>query len=158
MPDKPRARSGRAALYGLAILVALLVVAAIGWRWVSIRFPPNSLPWRPVVLNAPPGWIANWQLNNLARHGGDCRAALAASHLDFTALADRKIDDRCGFTNVVRTIASPVTFAPKVTATCALTAALYWWQDQLQPIAQAQMHSALVRVDQLGTYACRNIN
>jgi hypothetical protein len=43
-------------------------------------------------------------------------------------------------------------------ATCSLTAGLYWWQRRLDEIAQAELRSRVVRIDQLGTYACRNIN
>jgi hypothetical protein len=73
-------------------------------------------------------------------------------------LENRKIDSACGFENVVRIDRSPISFAPKTTATCALSAGLYWFQGSLQKAAQTQMHTRLVRIDQLGTFACRNVN
>ena len=39
-----------------------------------------------------------------------------------------------------------------------LTAGLYWWQGRLQEIAQREMGSRLARIDQIGIYACRNVN
>jgi hypothetical protein len=112
-----------------------------------------------VVLDAPPRWLAHWQLARLKGDRAECRAALSgAKSLVFAGLADRKIDDRCGFDNVVRSTQSPVAFSPRVTATCVMTAALYWYQNQLQPIAQSTMHSKLVGIGQLGTFACRNVN
>jgi hypothetical protein len=51
-----------------------------------------------------------------------------------------------------------VAFAPRITATCDLTAALFWYQTELQKIAASQIHARLVRIDQLGTFACRNVN
>jgi hypothetical protein len=33
-----------------------------------------------------------------------------------------------------------------------------WYQGALQQAALSQMHARLVRVDQLGTFACRNVN
>lgn len=143
----------------LAAVIALGLVWT-GWFFANEDlFPPNSLPWKPVQLDQPPNWIARWQLNHLKGQGEACRIALAgASQLEVTPLADRKIDNRCGFTNVVRIDTSPAVFRPPATATCALTAALYWYQRQMDEIARAHMHAPLTGITQLGTFACRNVN
>lgn len=140
---------------------ALIALAFIGLGVIvqeRIRLPPNSLPWRPPYLNAPPGWIAHWQLNDLARDAAACRKALAATPLTFTPMKDRRIDNACGFTNVVRVTRDEISFHPHLTATCGLTAALYWYQKRLAAIARAQLHTRLTGVEQLGTFACRNVN
>jgi len=142
----------------LSALMALLLVA-LGWVVQNnITIPPNTLPWRPVVLDSPPGWIAHWQLNRLAADGAVCRQALAQSRLRFTPVADRPIRNDCGWTDAIRIDESPVRLAPGVTAACGLTAALYWYQRQLEPIARQHMGSDLVRIDQIGVFACRNVN
>ncbi|RZA16735.1 MAG: extensin family protein [Proteobacteria bacterium] len=143
----------------LAAMIALLLVG-VGWFIRNENsFPPNSLPWKPVALDAPPDWIAHWQMNQLKGDREQCRAALAtASQLRFEPLKDRAIGDRCGFDNVVRADASPVVFTPRVTATCSLQAALYWYQNQLAPHAETHMKARLVRVTQFGTFSCRNVN
>jgi len=148
---------------GLSTAVAGLVAVTfvtLGWLMrYGDTIPPNTLPWRPVVLDSPPRWLAHWQMRQLSGDRAQCLAALhGARELDFTRLQDRRIDDRCGFTNVVRADRQPVRFAPRVTATCGLEAALYWFQQELAPIARAQMHTDLVGIDQLGTFSCRNIN
>jgi hypothetical protein len=136
-----------------------VIFAVLGYlRQNHIQIPPNTLPWEPVNLNAPAGWIAHWQLNRLSADGQLCRTALGATTERIALLKDRKIDGACGFENVVRVDSSQVTFAPRTTATCGLTAALLWYQRALQETAQSQMHSQLVRVDQVGTFACRNVN
>jgi hypothetical protein len=124
----------------------------------GIRIAPNMLPWEKIDLNAEPGWIAHWQLNRLASNAPGCRAALGATPEHFTPLKDHRIDDACGFTNVVRADVTPVEFAPRTTATCALTSALFWYQGMLQKAARMQMRSRLLRIDQLGTFACRNVD
>jgi hypothetical protein len=143
----------------MAALIAFLL-AGLGWLWANQDlFPPNSLPWKPVMLDAPPNWIAHWQMRALRDDRARCRAALdTASQLRAVPLADRRIGDRCGFENVMRSAAMPVAFTPHVTATCALTAALYWYQRALQSIAETQLHSKLVGINQLGTSSCRNVN
>jgi hypothetical protein len=152
----PRAHSAFSVF--LAMVMALLMVVLGALYRNDIHIPPNTLPWRPVELNAAPGWIAHWQLNQLARDGGICRTALAQTALAFTPLADRRVDGDCGFFDVVRADRSPVAFAPRAVATCGLTAALFWYQRQLAAAAQMQMHSRLIRIEQLGTFACRNVN
>lgn len=152
-------RSSRAFSVFLAAAIALTLVV-MGWFWRNEDlFPPNSLPWKPVLLDAPPRWIAHWQLYRLKDDRQECGAALAtASQLKFTLLQDRRMDGTCGFTHVVRTDSSPVAFVPRVTATCGVTAALYWYQRQLDEVAKTHMGSKLTGITQLGTFACRNVN
>jgi hypothetical protein len=125
---------------------------------MGLRLPPNSLPWRPVELDQSPSWLAHWQLNRLGDDGPACRVALSTSHLHYTPQKDRRIDDACGFTNVVRTDVSPIAFNFHPIATCDMTAALYWFQTSLETLAQKDLHSRLIRIDQLGTFACRNVD
>jgi len=147
-------RIRRILLLLLLALVAGGVAVYEGW----IRIPPNALPWGPVMLVSRPGWFANIQLNALSTDGNACRAALSRATMTFSIMADRKIGEDCGFTDVVRADATPIAFSPRTVATCSLTAGLYWWQQRLDEIAQAELGSRVVRIDQLGTYACRNIN
>ena len=143
----------------LLILLLLALLAggvAVYESW--IRIPPNFLSWGAVTLDAKPGWFANIQLNGLSADGPACRAALGRATMRFSVMADRKIGDLCGFTDVVRADSTPIAFSPRTVATCTMTAGLYWWQNRLDEIAQVQLHTRIVRIDQLGTYACRNIN
>ena len=136
----------------LLILLLLAVIAggtAVYESW--IRLPPNFLPWSPVLLDSKPGWFANIQLNALSTDGAACRAALGRSTMKFSIMADRKIGEDCGFTDVVRADATPIAFSPRPVATCTMTAALYWWQQRLDEIAEAELKSRITRIDQLGT-------
>ena len=143
----------------LAALMALVLVV-MGWFWSNEdQFPPNSLPWKPVTLDAPPGWLAHWQINRMQWDAQLCRDTLrTASQLEVVVLADRQMRGECRFENVMRATSSPIVFSPRVTATCGMTAALYWYQGQLAKAAQTHMGSRLTGITQLGTYACRNVN
>jgi len=157
LKPQPRPEGGNVSRI-LAATIAILF-AAFGYLVQNqVRIPPNTLPWEPIDLNASPGWIAHWQLNQLVSQDQRCRIALAKTSQSVVLLKNRKIDDACGFQDVVRIDRTPVTFTPKTTATCALSAGLYWYQGLLQTAAQTQMHTRLVRIDQLGTFACRNVN
>jgi hypothetical protein len=140
---------------GLCALAFVAIGVATQSDW---HFPPNSLPWRPVELDAPPHWLAHWQMHRLKGDGGLCRDALRRSQLQFTPMPDRRIDGACGFVNAVRTDVSPIAWNIRPNAACALTAGLYWYQGQLQSIAQREMKSRLVRLDHVGIFACRNVN
>lgn len=146
----------------LSMLFAGLIALAFIGIGVAVqqdlRFPPNSLPWRPVELDAPPHWLAHWQMHRLKADAVLCREALARSRLRFTAIADRKLGEACAYENVIRTEQAPIAYNITPNAACALTAALYWYQGRLQPIAQREMKSPLVRIDHVGIFACRNVN
>jgi hypothetical protein len=133
-------------------------IAAFGILEGWIRVPPNWLPWGPPDLNGKPGWFARIQINGLAADPGVCLDVLKRADLSFNPLADRRIDDRCGFEDVVRETRMPVAFNIDATVTCSLMAALYWYQGALQAAAERDLGARLARIDQLGTFACRNVN
>lgn len=151
-------RLGGFSLFLAAVLSLTLVT--LGWFWANQNaFAPNTLPWKPVMLDAPPRWLAHWQLYRLGNDAILCREALnTAGQLHITPLENRQINGECAFRNVVRADSSPIAFSPRVTATCGVTAALYWYQRQLADAAPIHMNSTLIGITQLGTYACRNVN
>ncbi len=137
------------------VLALSAAIAGIGVHESLLRIPAR---WLPPDLSQPPGSLAHLQLNGLSTDGAACRAVLGRARLKFTALSDRIVGKGCGFTDVVRSDAGPIAFNPAVTATCSMTAALTWYQQRLDELAQRDLASRIVRIDQLGTYACRNIN
>jgi hypothetical protein len=125
---------------------------------IERSLPPNSLPWRPVRLDAPPGWLAHWQMYRLKNDANRCRAALARAGQRFTPIADRRVDGDCGYRDAVRLESPPIRFSGSVNAACGLAAGLVWYQALLKQAAREQMHSPLVRIDHVGVFACRNVN
>ena len=150
----PRRHDGLAVLFGLCATLLFVVFGALKQNHIAI--PPNTLPWRPVDLGAPPGWIAHWQMNELEKDGAACRQALTRGAVIFTPIKDHAVDGDCGYYNVVRLDTLPIN--PRASATCGLAAGMAWLQQDLQQAAQAQMHARLTGIDQLGVFACRNVN
>lgn len=142
----------------LAGVIALVFIGVGAATQLDLKFPPNSLPWRPVELDQPPHWMTHWQIRRLHADPEQCRDALTRAKIGFTPMADKQSGEACGFRNVVRTQKAPIAFSITPYATCAMTAGLIWYQNRLQALAQDYMNSRLVRIDQIGTYACRNIN
>jgi hypothetical protein len=137
------------------VLLLSVAVAGIAVHESLLRIPAR---WLPPDLTQPPGALAHLQLNGLSTDGVACRAVLGRAHLKFTALTDRMTGKGCGFTDVVRSDATDIAFNNRVTATCSMTAALTWYQQRLDELAQRDLAARIVRIDQLGTYSCRNIN
>jgi hypothetical protein len=115
-------------------LGVLLSVAALG----AVTLPPiprNWLPWKTPALDSPATVFAHVQINRLKVDKAACLATLqGASQLQFEPQEDKKTGVYCEFSNVVRATVLPVTF-------------------NYNPIA-----SPVVHIDQMGTYACRNVN
>jgi hypothetical protein len=138
----------------LAILAGVLL-----WVYqVYGPIPPNWVPWKQPQLDFKPAWFGHVHINRLHRNGAMCVTALnAATKLQYTPQQNRKNGD-CGFSNVVRVEQSHTDYNIDPIATCGIAAALYWWEQDLQRLATDIFQSRLTQIDQLGTFACRNVN
>lgn len=141
-----------------AVLVIVVGLAAIAVDRAWVRIPPNWQPWGPVVLDAEPSWFARMQINGLAAEPEACYAALDRSGMTWQAVPERPIVDGCGLVGGVTIRHSHVPYSGSFQATCAIAAALYWWEADIQRLARERLGSELVRIDHLGSYACRNVN
>jgi hypothetical protein len=149
----------RTSVIGFTILFALVILnwAAIHFGW--IRVPPNTLPWQAPKLDARPGLFVHLQMQDLLHDRQACLTALNhANDLSYTPLPDMTEHGDCGYTNVVRDTRMPIAFNTAPVTTCSLSAALYWWQRDLQTIAALDLHTSIKQIDQVGTYECRNID
>jgi hypothetical protein len=143
--------------FGVLFVLVLLNWAAI--HFGLVRVPPNTIPWQRPTLDAKPGLFVHLQMQELLHDPKACRAALDhARELGYTPMDDTVTGSGCGYSNVVKAVHTPITFNEAPETTCALAAALYWWQRDLQTIAELDLHTHIKRIDQLGTYACRNID
>lgn len=64
----------------------------------------------------------------------------------------------CGLEVAVRPLRSQVPYNRPFDVTCGMMAALYWYEAELQRLAREHLGTTVARIDQLGTYACRNVN
>jgi hypothetical protein len=156
-PHHPHAVRMSAIGFGVLFFVVLLNWAAIHFGFVTV--PPNIIPWQTPKLDAKPGLFVHVQMQALRNDPKACREALDHAHdLSYTPIDDKVDGEGCGFTNVVRDTHMPIAFNDAPVATCALSAALYWWQGDLQTIAELELHTRIKRIDQVGTYECRNVD
>ncbi|HET6156775.1 MAG TPA: extensin family protein [Dongiaceae bacterium] len=141
----------------LALLFAVTgLLVALHQSW--LRIPANLAPWGEVALDQPPSLLARLQINSLAADPAACMAALDRSELVYRRTPARRIVGGCGLAAVVHPLQSHIPYNRSFDVTCGMMAALYWYEARLQDLAQQHLGSAITRIDQLGTYACRNIN
>lgn len=143
--------------FGLLLFVpasALVLAVYLGWWHV----PPNIAPWSKIDLQESPGRFARMQLNSLADEPGVCFLALDRSGLEYRRIRDRPIRDGCGQPNGLSVLRSNVPYSSGFTASCPLAAGLFWYEQEVQQLAQLHLGGELARIDHVGTYACRNVN
>jgi hypothetical protein len=139
-----------------ALLLSLSGFATVT-RAIHDAIPQNWLPWGEVRLDEKPTWFAKWQIARLESDPGACFAALDRSGVDYRRLPDRPLRKGCGIAARTHIVRSHVAYSSGFESPCALTAALYWYEQRLQQLAHEQLRTELTRIDHFGTYACRNI-
>lgn len=142
----------------LTALAIALVLA--GGAFVAGRFaPPRYSPLAPLdVADEPVPLVTAMKLTRVRRDPAYCRAALATSALKATLVPE--ISSRqCALHDVERIAAGrDPAFSSGFVATCPLAVDLAMFvQHVVAPAAARDMHSAVVRIDQLGSFACRPI-
>lgn len=141
---------------GAVWLVVICLGLGLGWR----LWPPSPgwNPWAPLDVTAPPNLLTPYKLWRLRGDPGLCAQALASSTLKVTAQADTTGESRCPLHDVVRVSGGPIGLSSSFLATCPVAVAFALFErNVLQPAAQAAFQSRVVRVDHLGSFACRNI-
>lgn len=140
---------------GVVLVTALALLAWPG-NW---HFPDSWNPWAMLDVREPPNLITRFKLARLRSDAQLCDQALATSTLRYAHQADSEAGKGCPLRNVVRVQGSAVRFSSSFLATCPLAVAFALFERHaLQPAAQATFGQAVVQVDHLGSFACRNVN
>lgn len=141
-----------------ALALALVVV---GGAYLVGRFaPPRFSPLAP--LNIADESVPLVTAVKLARVRADpayCRAALATSSFTVTPVAEMSSRQGCTLHDVERIAAGrDPAFNGGFVATCPLAVDLAMFVDHVvAPAAARDIGSAVVRIDQLGSFACRPV-
>lgn len=138
----------------LAALVALAIAGAFRFGVVPQRFSPFA----PLDLAQPDGWFLDLKIAALKRDAASCANTLKAPIIEAEAIPDQAYDKGCGWRNAVRVARAGGTAVGAGTLSCPMAAGLaLWLEHEVKPIARRHLKSDVVRLKQLGTYACRNI-
>ncbi|HCK7298389.1 MULTISPECIES: extensin-like domain-containing protein [Enterobacter cloacae complex] len=139
----------------LLIVFILVAVATVGYRWL----PSHYNPFTPISLDDPPGPITQYKLRRLTPEA--CASLLSQANQKALIRTQPVADSAgaCPLHNVVRVRDfGPVSLNSSFLASCplALSSALFVSQ-QARPLTRTWTGSELVRIEHLGSYACRNI-
>lgn len=140
-------------LLPLLLIIALFVLSA--WRdWL----PPAWNPWAPLDVRAEPNLLTRYKLSRLRDNPQLCDQVLSRSGLRVTRQQDSRPDVTCPLSNTLRVQGGEVALSSSFLASCPLAVAFALFERHgLQPAAQAVYGQAVVRVDHLGSFACRNM-
>ncbi|HGH4594307.1 TPA: extensin family protein [Enterobacter cloacae] len=139
----------------LLIVFILVAVATVGYRWL----PSHYNPFTPLSLDDPLGPITQYKLRRLTPEA--CASLLSQANQKALIRTQPVADSAgaCPLHNVVRVRDfGPVSLNSSFLASCslALSSALFVSQ-QARPLTKTWTGSELVRIEHLGSYACRNI-
>ena len=139
----------------IALAVLLALVVAIYLRYVPDRYDPLA---RLDIAESPTIFTAA-KLARLKDDAAACFAALDGVRIDYLRMADRKTGVVCGFSAAAVWQRSQISGGGGVRLSCPMLAAMAVWErHDVQPLAKAILGSPVVRVNHLGSYACRNVN
>jgi hypothetical protein len=143
-----------------AWLLLVLLGSLIALVWVNGWRPPDRYnPWAPLDLRAPPDHFLRYKVRRLAANPARCLAALRLAGVPFSSVPDRGGPGGCGWRDAVRLRGTGTTLlsSPAVVS-CPLAATLVLFdRDVLQPAARSSFDQSVLRIDHVGSYACRNV-
>lgn len=141
----------------LVLCLVLMALAAYAWR-LGWRLPDAWNPWAALDVREPPNLLTPFKLGRLQDNPQLCEQALATSGLRYRQQADSPADAPCPLVNVVRVEGASVRLSSSFLASCPLAVAYALFERHaLQPAAQRAFSQAVVQVDHLGSFACRNM-
>lgn len=138
-----------------AVLMDLALAAMLTFMLVDRIAPPQDLPWKPFSLNQPIGLATAGKLARISADPVACRSALREGGVSFV---DQPVRGQ-GFCSTRDTLRAPGRLSPRAPVmTCPLALGYALWERQVvQPAARQLLASPVVRVEHLGTYACRTV-
>ncbi len=144
--------TGRALVFGALLWLAPALLTG-PWHW-----PARWNPWAPLDLDATPNALTRFKLDRLAQQPARCRAALDAAGIDYRRLPDSAGAPGCGLHDAVRIVRGRFAVSSPFALSCPAAVSLALWERHVVvPAAARHLARRVVRLDHLGSYACRNI-
>lgn len=146
------------ALVTLGVLILTLMAVVPG---LLEKLPPEWNPFAPFSVTDAPTWITHYKLKRIESDPAACLATLQRAEtqglIRFTALPPTT--GQCPLSHPVRVQNfGDVRLSASFLSSCALALRSTMFVAQAaKPLAAAEVGSPLVRIDHLGSYACRNI-
>lgn len=145
------------------VFLLLLLAACAGTLWSihtdRIAIPPSLNPWAPLQIDQPLDWLTRTKLRRLSADPTLCATVLAQADMRYRPVKDRETGPGCGFENAVQIERTSVSVGTPFPLSCRTAVALALWErHSLHPAASTHLDDSVVRIEHLGSYACRNIS
>lgn len=160
MPFRRLLRALAGGLAALALALAFLIAAERIQVPASLRLPARYNPFAPLDLTEEPNVLTGLKFRRASGDAGACRAALARAGVRFDPVPDRATGEGCGFTDAGRLqrVGEAALSSPAVLSCRAALALTAFERHGLRAAAERHLGTSVVRIEHMGTYACRNIN
>lgn len=145
----------------VSVLTAVILLMLAVIPWLEKTLPAQWNPFTPLQVTDAPTFITRYKLKKLDGDPAACMAVLKTAqqqgYLRFTQLSP--ITGTCPLPAAVRVESfGDVRLNSSFLASCPLALSTTMFvQQSAKPLASAELASPLVRIDHLGSYACRNI-
>ena len=131
----------------VAFVLPFLLASCVSGGGSDRRPPPRPRGAKPVTLNLP-----------TSRETQACFADLARQEVRFSPLPDRDYGGGCQVVGAVQLIDIGVPVTNLKAMRCGLARSFTGWVDHaVAPAARQMLGSDLVRIESMGTYACRAV-
>jgi hypothetical protein len=141
---------------GLPLLLFALGAALAVFALRQARDGVRLLP--PLELTEPAPWFLDWRLARLDRSRALCDEVLRPPSIVATSIADRPLQNGCGWLNAVRTTEVAGARLSLAVLGCSMAAATaLWMMHVVQPAAERHLGARVTALRHLGSYSCRNI-
>lgn len=146
---------------GLMVIAGMILLLVAVAPWFAQNLPSEWNPFTPLKITDGPGLITRYKLKRLAGDPEGCLAVLQQAqregYLRFTQ--PPATTGNCPLPAPVRVQSfGDVKLSSSFLASCSLALSSTMFVTQsVKPLAAAELGSPLVRIDHLGSYACRNI-
>lgn len=136
----------------------LILLAGAYALWSGLlKVSPQYNPWAPLDLTAPPNLLTRYKLYRIKYNPDLCQQTLRQTDIEFRPIEDQP-GGECPLVNIVQVSKAGVSFNHSFMASCALAAT---WEifrhTTLQQAAAKHFNQPVIKVEHVGTYACRNI-
>jgi hypothetical protein len=143
-------------LFLIFVILCAGAAAAIWRGWVTL--PAEWDPWAPLDINAETNFLTPYKLSRLKGNVQLCDQVLSSSKVRFSRQADSPASANCPLTDVLRVQGSDVALSSSFLSSCPLAVAYAMFEiHTLQPAAEQVFGQRVVRIDHLGSFACRNV-
>lgn len=145
----------------IVIIGLLVLIGCLVWPPLQQRIPPTMNPFAPLVVTDPPGIITRLKMKRLANDPAACLEVLQRAARDglISYTQPMPMQGKCPVPLPIRVLRfGSISLSSSFLATCPLAVASTQFVLRASKLTeQSPLRSPLMKIEHVGSYACRNI-